>query len=163
MNESISDLRNFFRNVVYVKIQDDLLTQLHTELDGEAPDFLCQLDLNGLKAAALSLSEIKAILYSDQDSIKDYVLLKIQGIEKNSNIQEYAENEIPDEQDFIDETGSSNSGGAPDSFLFGHLVEYSIMKSNPKRMNAYLKENDIPFAKKFEKDLLQFFELSQKK
>lgn len=163
MNESISDLRDFFRDIVYVKIQDDLLTQLHIELDGEAPDFLCQLDLNGLKVAALSLLEIKAILYSDQDSIKDFVLLKIQGIENNSNIQEYAENEISDEQEFIDETGTSSSGGAPDSFLFGHLVEYSIMKSNPKRMNAYLKENDIPFAKKFEKDLLHFFEISQKK
>ncbi|UOD30121.1 hypothetical protein INH39_33070 [Massilia violaceinigra] len=161
MNLKIKDLKDLYKDARYMALQQDLFSQLQIESDGEPCTDLCKLDLQGMSAAELNLPQVKAILYDEYEKVKKYVLEKMNALSGQPTAQEYPENELPDDDDVAFEMESLEENGAPDNFLFGHLVEYAIIRLKPDRLIEYLKVNDIPFARKFEKELMAFFETSQ--
>lgn len=157
----IKDLKAFYNDAKYAALQQELFSELHIKPDGKPGNILCKLDLQGMHAAELNLAEVKAILDDEYDKVKIYVLEKMHVLDERHDEQEYPENELPDEDDVAFEIESREEDGAPDNFLFGHLVEYAILRLKPDRLMEYLKANDIPFARKYRKELLGFFAVSQ--
>jgi hypothetical protein len=161
MSLSIKELKLFYKEPKYLALQDALLSELHIAHSGELSNIVCKLDLQGLYATEIALSQVKDVLYQDYEKVEKYVLEKMRALRRKPVVQEYPENELPDEEDVAHEIASTVVVGAPRNFLFGHLMEYVIMSAKPERLTAYLKVNDIPYRGKYRKDLLEFFARSQ--
>ncbi len=145
--KNISDL---IQSDEYCKLVENTKKKVHIEVDRNYPEHILDFDKSRMNAAAVTISELESLLFTDLDKIANYASIKLV---KYSNVkmeQEYPENEQPDADD---EDVIIKEMPFYYNFLLIYLIEYFILRNNPEQLEEYLKSIRIPNSKKYAKEL----------
>lgn len=105
-----------------------------------------------LNSANIKAKDLKAFIEVNADEISSFVEMKLRKYADDKE-EEYPEGYEPDDEK------DNNIVILPfnKSFLIGYLIEYWILKENPREIENYVRAIRIPNANKYAKELLKMY------
>lgn len=139
----ITDLKAFFAEANYEKLQGELASELSLEIV-DVPDVIYSLDQRRLETSGLSLATLRASLEADYARVKIFVTVKLKRLMEE------------------DKSGGTVVG-TPKNFLLGHLVEFVLLQKDAiGDLDAYLKGLRIPGSSQYKKQLAEFYQAANR-
>ncbi|WP_095092445.1 hypothetical protein [Pseudomonas sp. Irchel 3A5] len=148
---SLQNARSWIEGEIYSNLLEQMVQNLKLAVsDKVISDTLLEYDIENINAASATIKDLEEIA-SDTLFCGIYVIAKLKGIEGTENQQEGRHSE--DEDDVLVETLPFYR-----NFLNIYLIELHILKSQPERLESYLKKIRIPNSKQYAKQLRSIYE-----
>jgi len=136
----------------YQCLLNELRESLVIPVEANYEDMLAEFDDESLSLSRLSESEIVKALHEEVAQIQAYSERKFRVLDGAPDEQEFA----PGEQLDIDDYEEVGEGVCSQGFLLINIIEYLLAKADVDRLQAYLKLQRIPNAKKYAKQVVEF-------
>lgn len=147
-----SAARNIVLSSEYQSLLNELRESLVIPVEVDYEDMLAEFDDESLSVSQLSESEIFKALSEEVPQIQAYSERKFRTLDGAPEEQEFA----PGEQIEIDDSEEVRRSVYSQGFLLINIIEYLLAKADTDRLQAYLKLQRIPNAKKYSNQVLEF-------
>jgi hypothetical protein len=111
------------------------------------------LALNAVAASGCTVEEIRTALRGNLDAFNAYASARLDLFQGDSE-EEYPPGETPPREE---RAKTLSIDGYPNMFLVSPLIEFTIMRSRPSELEAFVRRYRIPNASKHSKTLLALF------
>jgi hypothetical protein len=136
----------------YQSLLNELRESLVIPVEADYEDMLAEFDDESLSVSRLDENEIFKALNEEVSQIQVYSEKKFRALDGAPDEQEFA----PGEQVEIDDSKEVEEGVYSQGFLLINIIEYLLAKADVDRLQAYLKLQRIPNAKKYAKQVFEF-------
>lgn len=143
------DVKKFIESTSYSRLLNSAASVLKLNVNDEnPPSQMFNIEANSINAANISLDELERICSGNINDIVKYIHIKLLNI-KDDNNDEY--NDGDDKDDLIEKLPFYKT------FLIGYVIEYTLLKFYPERLDVYLKALRIPKYKKYSFELRDIY------
>lgn len=153
MNATTNELTSFFESVPYQELLVEACAILGLSINDSFPEILYEYDKKKLVCSELTLPDLASTVAEFKKFLLPFIVLKFRDAADDLD-GEFPSDELPGDEDCAEIVQSMP---VYRNFLFGYIIEFTILNARTDFIAQYLKCVRIPHALAYSKRLKQWF------